>query len=58
MDRETKNRVLDNAITLIKDYPDSTATLVNALEYVFSQGYAFGLNQGHRDNENTKGNDQ
>ena len=52
MDRETKNQILDAAVTEITKHPNSTATLVSVLSHVFSEGYRYGLHQGHADVEN------
>lgn len=51
MDRDTKNRILDDAIREIEDHRGSMATLVSVLSHVFSEGYRYGLHQGHVDNE-------
>lgn len=55
MDRATTNRILDDAVREIGDHPGSVATLVSVLSHVFSEGYSYGLSQGHTDNEEHPG---
>lgn len=49
MNRAAKNRILDDAVREIQGHPGSVATLVSVLSYVFSEGYSYGLSQGHAD---------
>jgi len=57
MDRDQKNRILDQAVNEIQGHPRSLATLVEELERVFSEGYKCGLHQGRVDKGCSEGCD-
>jgi len=54
MEQVTKDRIIDKAAKDIRGEPGSLSVLIRTLQWVFSEGYAYGLSQGHADN-NTEG---
>jgi hypothetical protein len=55
MDQGTKDQIIDRAAKQIKEQPDSLAVLVRVLSHVFSEGYRYGLSQGHHDRDFPEG---